>query len=801
MMCGTDISQYNLQRKMQHLHRCAEKIPRDGDGMMTGERYACVLCKFDLSSSDTASRINHIKKCALKKGVSVTEMGKIMAESKLEDRMPRNIASARPKAPPTIPGAPKSANEERLQLAMAISASEKPLEPLESQFSSGGLSLDSQHDLAGFRMSQHHSAQRNQHFKPSSSTASQLAKLPFEDEDALASQIGSDEPPVMAIPSALASKYSRQGGSPRKKNLWSLQGMDSVAAFGSSPTRSSPVLRRVIPSTVHMENDNEPAVVLSPQLSPVKRPSSGDALPMGTMAMSQTGGGAVDALVDLFDEEDALEDRDASARRRLEFDLPDTSDDVPAPSQVRKKRNRSSQTEIHMNQIECDEEPVPVPKRSKPTRSVPEPSSSRADTANSHLSSSSAATSGDVSPALETAVIEVVQASSRRSQELKRKFVREIQRIQSEYYAEVRLQNCVLFYFFTLTETGIVQLDRISQDKDAQINRLLNAHSSSLSLQQRIDVRQRAEADPDSVVSTNPLTRHPLVVDYNSAINWGEDMQAPPDTRGGHTARSDAINLVSEHPTDVSIAVIDTVGLSDSSPEFKTPPPRMPAPRRGPVTPQDAGLDDSIFEPHLNLESSDDNRPHIQPSAGSPEGSVIYSSSSPPASVPPTAAMPESPEVSFSKLSLAELKILGANFGIKPTLSKQHIIDQLERIRRAEKSAQMSPRTAEAAELQRAGLLASPAPVPSQASQSQRGGLEMVYTRNNSSDQDLHNRMVQSIRSDPTLWARILKFQVVEVEDVKGTFLRSRIKVSKEFIKDFCVTKGVNLAKVQRTKD
>lgn len=124
IVCNYDITTYNQQRRMQHLDRCTEKIPMEGDGTINGKRYACILCKKDLSSSNSSARIAHVRKCASKKRISVAEMGKIIAESKIEDRMPQ-LGAVHSKKRETVPGAPKSRKQEEIQLAAALSASEK----------------------------------------------------------------------------------------------------------------------------------------------------------------------------------------------------------------------------------------------------------------------------------------------------------------------------------------------------------------------------------------------------------------------------------------------------------------------------------------------------------------------------------------------------------------------------------------------------------------------------------------------------------------------------------------------------
>lgn len=290
MLCGHDVTPYNDQRRCQHLDRCADKLPQAGDGTMTGKRYACILCKKDLSGRDIHSRVGHVRKCARKNRVSVADMGNLLAQSKIEDRMPE-VGSVLPKRAPTIPKLTRTAKEDAALTASGLSNDASAL--------SGGLSLDSQHDLAGFRISQRHGTTSAAVSSNPAATAQQLALLPFEDDLDSSSQLDIDN---IAPESTLAAKYSRDGGSPRRQrlNLWSFQGMDSVDAFDG---RSAKPFAGLVPAASSSPPKSQHSMELPP-----------------SSLMSQSGAGAVDALVELFDQEDLLEDRSqGTARRRLNY--------------------------------------------------------------------------------------------------------------------------------------------------------------------------------------------------------------------------------------------------------------------------------------------------------------------------------------------------------------------------------------------------------------------------------------------------------------------------------------------------
>lgn len=222
--------------------------------------------------------------------------------------------------------------------------------------------------------------------------------------------------------------------------------------------------------------------------------------------------------------------------------------------------------------------------------------------------------------------------------------------------------------------------------------------------------------------------------------------------------------------------------------EFKTPPPRAPKVRRPAGTP---GLDDSILQPHLHENAISSNK-----SSSCPEVDLVQS---PP--LPDVGAEPSGLDVSFSRLSHAELKIRASEFGLRSTLSRQQIIDQLERIKAHQTAGIWSPRTTAAAELQQQGSQPSQSSVSGRAVPPTATSAVVLTTRASVSDAVLKSKITEAIRANEPLWSKMLQFQSVEVEDVKQALLKAKIKVSKEFIREYCVEKSVILAKVQKTKD
>lgn len=108
-----------------------------------------------------------------------------------------------------------------------------------SPFVANSFVLDSQHDLAGFRMSQYHHQRSNAAEKLT--TVEKLAQLPFEDEFEFGASQTQTTSEFRPPPSALASKYARQGGSPRKRilNLWSVQCVDPDEVRQEMPAQKS----------------------------------------------------------------------------------------------------------------------------------------------------------------------------------------------------------------------------------------------------------------------------------------------------------------------------------------------------------------------------------------------------------------------------------------------------------------------------------------------------------------------------------------------------------------------------------
>lgn len=333
-------------------------------------------------------------------------------------------------------------------------------------------------------------------------------------------------------------------------------------------------------------------------------------------------------------------------------------------------------------------------------------------------------------------------------------------------------------------------MGKIAHEKDSQINRVFAAHPEPLSLLQRMEIRGRAET---TIAHEFTETSFPSE-EFADLIAWANRNVSPSDP----TSSSESSN--SSNAVDVAV--------NDSSPEFKTPPPRMPAAKRISLLPDQPTpvisassdvMNESIVETNVFSRIHEDSiiQPYDRDELRNAE-SFVYSSGSPPPEQDAVDQSIASSNSSFSSLTLAELKVKAKDFGIKTTLTRQQIIDQLERIRRARSEVEWSPRTAEAAEIQRAGLIASPAPPQPTA----RVGAILVHTRQTcGSDEELKRHMTQAIKADKELWIKILQFQSVEIDEVQDCLLRGRVKVSKEFIRDYCVEKSVVLAKAQRTKD